>query len=100
MKTPPLPAAAKTAWAAYYAMDQSKRDHFSYLQKLELKSKQGHTRSLAEQSHLEFLLGAHNECVSAFGLAVQALRTEDGAAYEQFLQHLTRLNKNLGEEDP
>jgi len=99
MNTPQVPAAAEAAWAAYCAMDQSKRDHFAYLEKLELKSKQGQPRTLAEQTHLEFLLGVHNERVSAFGRAVQELRARDNPAYEQFLQHLTRLNESLGEED-
>lgn len=99
MTTPQIPAAANAAWAAYHAMEQSKREHFAFLQKLERKSKQGQPRSLAEQTHLEYLLGVHNERVSTFGRAVQELRTKDIAAYEHFLQYLTRLNENLGEEE-
>lgn len=99
MKIPQIPAAAKAAWAAYHAMDQSKREHFGYLENLERKSKQGQRRTLAEQTHLTFLLGLHNERVSAFGHAMQALRANDPAAYEQFLRYITRLNESLGDEE-
>lgn len=79
-------------------MDQSKREHFAYLEALERKSKQGQPRTLAEQTHLQFLLGVHNERVATFGRVVQSLRTTDADAYERFLQYLTRLNEDLGEE--
>lgn len=81
-----LPPAAQYAWEAYQAMANSKAAYFSLLQELDQKYRAGGTPSIAENLQLEKLLAAHNEKVSAFNEAMQAVT--DKEARELLLEKL------------
>ena len=92
----PLPDVALPAWRAYEAMLQTKDAHFSLLEELEAKYRDGGRRTLAEGRRLEQLLAAHDAQVRAFRQSVVALQQEDLAAHHALLAHIRRANADLG----
>ena len=92
----PLPDAALPAWRAYEAMLRTKDAHFSFLEELEAKYRDGGRRTLAEGRRLEQLLAAHDAQVRAFRQSVTALQQEDIAAHHALLTHIRRANADLG----
>ena len=92
----PLPDAALPAWRAYVAMIETKDAHFSCLEELETKYRDGGRRTLAEGRRLEQLLAKHDAQVHAFRQSVAALQREDLAAHHALLMHIRRANADLG----
>ena len=92
----PLPDAALPAWRAYEAMIETKDAHFSYLEELETKYRDGGRRTFAEGRRLEQLLAAHDAQVHAFRQSVAALQRGDLAAHHALLMHIRYANANLG----
>lgn len=91
-----LPAAARSAWQAYEAMEHSKRAHLGYLQEMEEKYRHGGSRSLAEAARLQSLLQNHDRNVSNFRDAVRALATRDPAAHRALVRRLQEFNRTPG----
>ena len=83
-----LPQEAQTAWEAYQEMGNSKSAYFDLLQALDQKYQQGGSPSIAENLQLEKLLAVHNEKVSAFNEAMQAVT--DKQARELLLERLMK----------
>ncbi len=92
----PLPDPALPAWRAYEAMLKTKEAHFSFLEALETKYRDGGRRTLAEGRRLEQLLAEHDAQVRAFRQSVAALQQEDLAAHHALLMHISRANSDLG----
>ena len=95
-KLDPLPEAALPAWRAYEAMLETKDAHFSLLEELETKYRDGGRRSLAEGRRLEQLLANHDTQVRAFRRSVTALQQQDLAAHHALLLHIRHANADLG----
>jgi len=89
-----LPKEAQTAWDAYRAMGSSKSVYFEFLQQLDKKYKDGGSPAIAENLKLEGLLKIHDEKVSAFNEAMQAI--EDKEARELLLQKLSADAASIG----
>ena len=87
-----LPKKALRVWEIYCAMEDSKRKHFSYLQELETKYKQGGSRTLAEKVYLEGLLKQHGRQVTKFREAIKQLQLDDDDAHQALIEHITTLN--------
>ena len=85
-----LPPVARPAWAAYRAMLASKAAHFEYLKQLADKEQQGSRRSLAEVSYLDKLLANHTAAVGEFRAAIASLASQDRAARDVLLNHLSQ----------
>ncbi len=64
---------AKIAHRAFVDMRQSKQLYFELLQTLDQKYKTGGAASIAENLQLEQLLKSHDENVTAFNHAMQAV---------------------------
>ena len=92
----PLPDAALPAWKAYESMLETKDAHFSFLEALETKYRDGGRRTLAEGRRLDQLLAAHDSQVRTFRNAVAALQQEDLAAHHALLMHIRQANSDLG----
>ena len=92
----PLPDAALPAWRAYEAMLGTKDAHFSFLEALEIKYRDGGRRTFAEGRRLEQLLAEHDEQVRAFRRSIMALQQEDLAAHHALLVHIRHANADLG----
>ena len=92
----PLPDAALSAWRAYEAMLGSKDAHFSLLEELEARYRDGGRRTLAEGRRLEQLLAEHDAKVRDFRRSVAALQREDLAAHHALIEHIRRANADLG----
>lgn len=88
-----LPAEVRAALEAYHQMGQSKQTYFSLLQELDEKYRDGGAPSIAENLQLEKFLKVHDENVSAFNEAMQAVT--EPAARELLLAKLTS-DKNPG----
>ena len=86
-----LPPVARPAWAAYLAMLASKAAHFEYLKQLADKEHQGSRRSLAEVSYLDKLLANHTAAVGEFRAAIASLASQDRAARDVLLTHLSQV---------
>ena len=84
------------AWRAYEAMLKTKHAHFSFLETLETKYRDGGRRTLAEGRRLEQLLAEHDTKVRAFRRAVAGLQQEDLSAHHALLLHIRRANADLG----
>ena len=93
----PLPKAALPAWRAYEAMLETKDAHFSLLESLETKYRNGGRRTFAESRRLEQLLAEHDAQVHAFRHSIAALQQEDLAAHHALLLHLKHANADLGD---
>ena len=89
---PTLPKKALPVWEIYCAMEESKRKHFSYLEALQIKYKQGGSRTLAERVYLEGLLKQHGRQVTKFREAIKQLRVEDDDAHQALIEYITMLN--------
>lgn len=72
-----LPAAARPAYEAYLAMSESKQAYFNFMVELDQKYKDGGAPTIAENLQLEQLLKAHDEKVTAFNEAMQAMKDMD-----------------------
>jgi hypothetical protein len=81
-----LPPEARIALGAYEAMGKSKEEYFGLLQQLDQKYREGRKPTMAENLHLEKLLQAHGEKVTAFNNAMQAVA--DKSTRELLLKHL------------
>ena len=92
----PLPDVALPAWQAYEAMLKTKDAHFSFLEELETKYRNGGRRTFAEGRRLEQLLAEHDAQVRAFRQSVVALQQEDLAAHHALLMHIRRANADVG----
>ena len=92
----PLPDAALPAWQAYEAMLKTKDAHFTLLEELETKYRDGGRRTFAEGRRLEQLLAEHDAQVHAFRRSVSALQQEDLAAHHALLMHIRHANADLG----
>ena len=92
----PLPDTALPAWQAYEAMLKTKDAHFSLLEELETKYRDGGRRTLAEGRRLEHLLAEHDAQVHAFRHSIAALQQEDLAAHHALLMHIRHANADLG----
>ena len=92
----PLPDAALPAWTAYESMLETKNAHFSFLEELETKYRDGGRRTLAEGRRLDQLLAAHDSQVRSFRNAVSALQQQDLAAHHALLMHIRHANADLG----
>ena len=92
----PLPDAALPAWRAYEAMLVTKNAHFSFLEELETRYREGGRRTLAEGRRLEQLLAAHDARVRDFRHSVAALQRDDLAAHHALIEHIRRANAELG----
>lgn len=90
-----LPPTARAAWDAYVAMNESKQEHFGFLEELERKYERGGYRTLAEETRLRDLLAAHDRRVREFRSVMNALRTRDPQAHSALLRQLTALNAPL-----
>ena len=86
-----LPPVARPAWAAYLAMLASKAAHFEFLKRLADKEQQGSRRSLAEVSYLDRLLANHTAAVGEFRTAIASLASQDRAARDVLLIHLSQM---------
>ena len=86
-----LPAEVREALEAYRLMGITKTDYFAYLQELDQKYRQGGAPTIAENLQLEKLLEAHDEKVSAFNTAMQAVTETE--ARELLLQKLSEQSK-------
>lgn len=73
-------------------MEESKRKHFSYLEALQKKYKQGGSRTLAERVYLEGLLKQHSRQVTKFREAIKQLQVEDDDAHQALIEYITMLN--------
>lgn len=89
---PPLPSTALPAWQAYRAMESTKRQHFSLLERIERSERQGLGRGFAEQVRLDRLLDEHDSAVTRFRALMRRLAEEDPAARDQLLAHITAHN--------
>jgi len=69
-----LPDEARPAYEAYLAMTESKNAYFSFMVELDQKQKNGGEITIAENLKLEQLLKAHDEKVTAFNEAMQAMK--------------------------
>lgn len=74
-----LPEDARPAYEAYLAMSESKQAYFTYMVELDQKYKNGGEPTIAENLQLEQLLKAHDEKVTAFNEAMQAMKDMDEA---------------------
>ena len=92
----PLPDSALPAWQAYEAMLKTKDAHFSFLEELEIKYRDGGRRTFAEGRRLELLLAEHDAQVRAFRSSVSALQQEDLAAHHALIMHIRSANADLG----
>ena len=68
-----LSEAGKIAHQAFVDMGDSKRQHFDFLESLEVKYQSGGAPSLAENLELEKLLSMHDKNVAAFTTAMAAV---------------------------
>jgi hypothetical protein len=75
-----LPEAARPAYSAYIAMSESKQAYFNFMVELDQKYKNGGAPTIAENLQLEQLLKAHDEKVTAFNEAMQAMKDLDETA--------------------
>lgn len=89
-----LPPEVATALSAYQAMGLSKSEYFGLLQELDVKYREGGSPTIAENLMLEKLLKAHNEKVTAFNEAMQAVK--DQSAREILIQKLSADNNTTG----
>ena len=89
-----LPETARSAWQAYEEMLRTKDAHFSYLEHLEEKYRQGGRRTLAESTYLDQLLAAHDGQVKTFRHALTELARADLAAHQALIEHLTAAGSN------
>lgn len=75
-----LPQQARPAYDAYIAMSETKQAYFSFMVELDQKEKSGEQITLAENLKLEQLLKDHDEKVTAFNEAMQAMKDMDEAS--------------------
>ena len=80
---------AESAWSAYLAMAESKRNYFSFLAELDQKYKQASGPGMAENLKLEQLLAEHNEKVKLFTRAMNLVT--EVADREVLLQKMQQL---------
>lgn len=95
-----LPDAALPAWRAYEAMLETKNAHFSCLEALETKYRDGGRRTFAESRRLEQLLTEHDAQVRTFRQSIAALQKQDLAAHHALLLHIRNANADLGGAPP
>ncbi len=69
-----LSEAGKIAHQAFVDMSDSKRQHFDYLESLEVKYQSGGAPNLVENTELEKLLAIHDKNVAAFTTAMAAVK--------------------------
>ena len=88
--------AATAAWQAYNAMETTKRRHLDYLSALESREKRFNlAASDAENSMLKRLLIDHDEQVSAFKAASNALRETSPEAFDALWVYIGEINDAL-----
>lgn len=97
--TQTLPDVALSAWDAYRAMEESKREYFGYLADLETKYQHGGARTIAESMRLDSLLSRHDRQVAGFRKAIKVLKARDAGAHRALIAHITMLNSELGKGD-
>lgn len=89
MDAPELPESARAAWRAYRAMQESKQQHFDYLQLLEDKYSKYGRPTEAEERHRRALLAVHDARVGAFRAALDALRQADPPAFALLVRRMS-----------
>ena len=72
-----LSEAGKIAHQAFVDMSNSKKQHFDWLESLEIKYQSGGAPSLAENLELEKRLAVHDKNVLAFKTAMAAVTDKD-----------------------
>ncbi len=87
-----LPPAARPAWQAYCAMQDSKRRHFDYLQYLEDKYSRYGQPDEAEEQRRSTLLAEHDGRVGEFRAALATLKQDDPEAFAELVRELAREN--------
>ena len=88
--------AAEAVWQAYNAMETTKRRHFGYLQALETRrNKFNLGTSEDENQMLARLLRDHDEQVTLFKSASEALRNSDREAFDALWSYINEINVAL-----
>ena len=88
--------ATKATWQAYNALETTKRRHFGYLQALESRRKKFNMEpSEAENELLARLLRDHDEQVTLFKLASEALRNSNREAFDALWIYIKEIDAAL-----
>ncbi len=94
-----LPAVALPAWQAYRRMLDTKAAHFAALESQQQEAQQGQKPRLAQQALLTRLLEEHSAAVRGFKTALLELGQTDGAARDQLIALLGRVNEGLAPDN-
>ena len=85
---------AAIASQAYNAMESTKRRYLDYLIALESSEKKFNLPANdSEQTMLKQLLNDHDEQVTAFKAASDALREKDAAAFDALWEYIKEINR-------
>ncbi len=88
--------ATEATWQAYNAMETTKRRHFGYLQALESRRNKFNIEpSEVENQLLARLLRDHDEQVTLFKLASDALRISNPEAFDALWAYINEINAAL-----
>ena len=88
--------AAGALWQAYNALETTKRRHFGYLQALESRqNKYNLETSESENQLLAQLLRDHDEQVTLFKSASEALRSANREAFDALWAYINEINAAL-----
>ena len=86
----------EATWQAYNALETTKRRHFGYLQALESRRNKFNIEpSEADNQLLARLLHDHDEQVTLFKLASDALRNSNPEAFDALWAYINEINAAL-----